>query len=422
MYIRGSRVLNLDAMSDQELLALLRGIHTRKDQLFCCCKGNAAATSIPLALHVRQRGTTFSLVKAANSGLKHARGCRHASLAEQDVAKLGYTAGALSVDDDDRTVVRLSFSLTNAQSVVDELPVSFSFSGNTRPRPVVSQASLLGLLHLLWERAGLHRHCPGQLPSLVEALTRIRGAARSVRRSNSAITQWGLEEYLLLPAVGTREEQEAQMRANNKKLRDAYERRRKVLFLAICQGPNGAKSLLDEKGRLSFKSVLQANVRTKMATTLAAELGSRFPAATAAYARGERTVLFGVATTAGYKGSVWAEPDQLVAMPVTSAWIPFDSAFEQALADVLVLKGRAFEKPMRYDSKEPVFPDFVLEDCKAGKHILEVYGVAGRPAYEARRDEKREIYRSDYPGSYWEWDAVFEPDITRWLTTAPLPT
>lgn len=421
MYIIDSKPVDLDSMSEDDLNVTLQKVHTANGKIYCCCSGRAISEYSPLSLHVRQRGTIFSLVKNASTGPSHFRNCRHRSLTKVDAAKLGYAEGVLATDTEDRTVIRLNFSLKNAESTTLEPKGSFTFNGASRAKDVYPQASMLGLLHLFWERAGLHRFRPGTSSSVVEKLGSIKAAAKYVRLARMAQAEYGLEEHLLLPCVGSDTLQTAQRKVNSAKLRSAHEKKKKVLFIAVAGGSSGLRISFDEKNRLTFRDQLQANIRTTGSETLESLLTVRFPVATSAYNRGDTVVMLGVAKTHRYQNYLRAELEDLVAMPVTSDWIPYQSSHEKALADVLAKLGRSFEKPLTYDNKEPVFPDFVLEDCPDGKHLLEVYGVAGRDDYELRRTEKREIYASDYRGRYWEWDAVAEKDIAKWLVQNPLP-
>jgi hypothetical protein len=74
-------------------------------------------------------------------------------------------------------------------------------------------------------------------------------------------------------------------------------------------------------------------------------------------------------------------------MLCSAAFIPCDSIHEVAMANRLTREQREFIKPLRMGGDEEVLPDFVLTDTSQPVHV-EVYGMNGLPAYEARKLEK----------------------------------
>lgn len=95
-------------------------------------------------------------------------------------------------------------------------------------------------------------------------------------------------------------------------------------------------------------------------------------------------------------------------------YLPAESSFEVRMADHLVAAGRRFVKPLRFDHVEEVFPDFVLVDDDPPTAV-EVWGIRGRVLYEERRRAKRRIYADRSTTlALLEWD-VNEPlpDVRR---------
>src|SRR3546814_528180 len=77
----------------------------------------------------------------------------------------------------------------------------------------------------------------------------------------------------------------------------------------------------------------------------------------------------------------------------------------RAAAAKLVAENRRFEKPLRFDSKDAVFPDFVLKDRGAAVP-MEVWGMA-TPEYQARKREKTAHYDNVYgPSNWWSWNGA----------------
>ncbi|QVJ03494.1 DUF1173 family protein (plasmid) [Nocardiopsis eucommiae] len=83
-----------------------------------------------------------------------------------------------------------------------------------------------------------------------------------------------------------------------------------------------------------------------------------------------------------------------IAMMLTNhAYLPADSTHEVRMADALIKASRSFVKPLRYDTKESVLPDFVLTDTFPHT-CVEVYGMLENPDYRQRQELKREHYKS----------------------------
>ncbi|WP_176060302.1 DUF1173 family protein [Paraburkholderia sp. BCC1876] len=94
----------------------------------------------------------------------------------------------------------------------------------------------------------------------------------------------------------------------------------------------------------------------------------------------------------------------LAAMLCSATFLPCDSIHEVVLANRLVTEHRAFEKPMRMKKGEEMLPDFELTDTAPRYHV-EVYGMNGMPAYEARKQAKRELrLQRGIPAIEWDVD------------------
>lgn len=104
-------------------------------------------------------------------------------------------------------------------------------------------------------------------------------------------------------------------------------------------------------------------------------------------------------------GSITIE--QCAVMPVTRDFIPYDSSYEKSVAEALVEQDRAFSKPLRYDSTEVTFPDFMLNDMPTPVP-MEVYGMVNNAAYTKRKHDKDLYYKTHYP-NFWSWDLAMMP-------------
>ncbi len=131
----------------------------------------------------------------------------------------------------------------------------------------------------------------------------------------------------------------------------------------------------------------------------------RHPFADAATAvRGRKVALFCIECSRnGFATAVDA-----AVMLTNRTYVPADSSHEVQMADALMRARRSFDKPLRYDATEAVFPDFVLTDTSP-QTVVEVWGLAGRESYEARKATKQAHYvRSGTP-------------LVEWTVTEPIP-
>jgi hypothetical protein len=100
----------------------------------------------------------------------------------------------------------------------------------------------------------------------------------------------------------------------------------------------------------------------------------------------------------------------MAAMLTSPLYIPADSSHEVVMADALCRSGRGFIKPLRYEKKDAVFPDFVLTDSDPHSYV-EVYGIQGRESYDQRKMVKQSYYQR-LGAQLIEWDVTHTlPDL-----------
>ncbi len=104
-------------------------------------------------------------------------------------------------------------------------------------------------------------------------------------------------------------------------------------------------------------------------------------------------------------GSLQAQVIDLALMWMTKDWIPVESGFEVIVAENLVANDRRFEKPLRFDSNDAVFPDFWLKD-RGAPLPMEVWGMTTLD-YQSRKREKIAHYEEAYgPRNWWSWNGA----------------
>lgn len=142
-----------------------------------------------------------------------------------------------------------------------------------------------------------------------------------------------------------------------------------------------------------------------MSKALYANLCESYSPAVSAIGQPERRAIAVLAvelTASGNRSVV-----DMAALLANRDFIPSDSSFEVEMADHLISHGRAFEKPVRHVDRKAVHPDFVLNDC-ASPVVIEVLGMSGNAAYDARQAEKRAYYRREGIACI-EWTPSVQP-------------
>ena len=107
----------------------------------------------------------------------------------------------------------------------------------------------------------------------------------------------------------------------------------------------------------------------------------------------------------GGKG-VYASVIDIALMSITAEFLPVESSYERTVAELLVMQGRSFMKPLRYNaSADLVLPDFILTDTLR-ELPMEVFG-RDDARYLQRKEEKSAHYDEQYGKlGWWSWDAA----------------
>lgn len=267
--------------------------------------------------------------------------------------------------------------------------------------------SLLGLMHLLWEEAGLHRWTP--------AMTGKRGwwtvhcCVRELAEEVTIRPGRPLGQVLWVPERFHEDRVEAQHAAFRAWLAAATATAsRDQRRWAVVLGEVKAIDAGDTEVSLSVRHLPRCRFTT--APSVWSDVVARYPRVrgllpgveVADEQRRPRARV--VAALVCRPGRRVVEVANAALMAVSHAWIPVDSSLDLVVADRLVAERRAFVKPLRYDaSASDVFPDFVLTDTAAPQLPLEVYGFTDDPVYEQRKRRKIAHYATTGV-PFWHWD------------------
>ena len=396
-------LLDLALFEDGPLSERLQAAQNQRQVIHCHChEGRGlAGPAPPLRLTPVRRETTYHLRRDPDDADRHHEDCRHFTLPLGQLAQLGLQAEALRVSEEGALRILVDFGLAESSDRSQPPSISTYRHADGREQVTRSRASLLGLLHLMWTKAGLHRHDPARMPRLGpwERLRQV--ASRTVPNNMRSLSEYGLASILLLPTSAV-EQAGDQVRRNRAKLFESHGKRR-VMF--ACQ--LSAQQLESRNGG-GFADLYETfGVGVSVHGDLIESALKQFPSERAALRAGQAVIAFGVAKVRERdRGGHAATVERMVLMGVTDWYVPVESSHERALAERLEAAGRAYLKPLRHDADTLVHPDFVLTDT-AAPVALEVYGM-NTPEYLARKAEKQALYADRLPGQHWHWDAINE--------------
>ena len=362
--------------------------------------GECLCLAEPLRLVIRCTSAgRFHLAGWPGEGQLHEAACPFNKSDLTLSGRSGYSTAAIS-EDESGTSIRLASPLLQRLTPTGQIP-RFPADGGASTAAVRRKVGLLGLLHWLWEEAGLTAWRPGRPSSWSHTVDQLRQ-----QLINCHVGDRDLASVLhVVPPFS----------------QDTATRNAVALELFTMKlGPHGdhiVRGLL--LGELKTAPIpTQHGVRFQLAhqrenVFASNELMDRLKGSyrhvfsDAAGKDARRIGLFLV--TRGRKGALRA--DDAAVMLTTRQYIPADSSYEVMMGHHLVGAGRSFTKPVLYEGGEAVFPDFILTDT-APHTYLEVYGVRGRESYEQRKREKQAHYAA-------EGIPVVEWDGTGALPTLP---
>lgn len=373
---------------------VLQDAHGKFD-VRCCCLGRGDKE---LAVRYYEDSDSYGLARFPLTGEEHGNECRFYAPNPAKSGMSGYEKGVIDERPDGTTKIRLSVGLTKRDPATVQAAPNLdqpAATGKTRTQPAMR---LLGLLHLLWNEAGLNVWWP--------AMEKKRNLGRIHWWLNSAAEHIiaGKVKLNSVLLAGASSETGADAKRNISRVRDAIENQTRLVVivpLATCSADRekSISSKLPIAGYHGIPLLEMTEAKWKAAER-------QFPLAVAAWRQGQRVMAIAQVDPRKEKRGPVAEVINLALMQVTQNWIPVDSSYEQIIADKLTAEQRGYVKPLRFDAGEDtVFPDFILLDT--GKDTpMEVFGRTDE-AYEARKAEKIEYYKENFGSDgWWCWNAA----------------
>lgn len=349
----------------------------------------------PRPLYISLREGRYHLSRWPGQGGHHSIDCRFYSTVPEHSGMQCYEAGVIK-EANGLLSIRLAHGLRERkESPANQL--KRILEGATPGRSQTAM-TMLGLLHLLWQEAGINIWHPNMSGKRFSSVVASRLHKAGGRIGSSRIK---LSEVMVLPA-----EKESHMQRANEAVVDAASKQgmRLLLVGALARHTGVNPTAFPESPMFSKpfgypKLYVDAPLRQLLEKSFARELK--------AWADGHRVILIAHCEVkkAVKSGRLYVRALAGALMRVSPMWIPVDSEYELAVENELRKQERFFEKPMRFDShNETVFPDFWLLD-RNERTPMEVFGM-NTPAYLKRKAAKMAYYDSHNPGSWWSWEPL----------------
>lgn len=396
-----------------------------KAVVLCKCTGNKQAR---LSVRHHSHSDSFFLARFPDTGHHHITDCRFYSPDPTLSGLAGYQRGVIEDLEDGGVRIRLKIGLQQRPSKEEPTERKETHRSPASKTPGKPAMTLLGMLHLMWSLCGLNRWSPRMAGKRNLGLVhyQLGQAAQQIKAGRVRLSQ-----VLLLATQPST----AQEKHNIARVDTALQTKRRLIAVAplatyksayeshaIARAPVKAfERTTDATTQASSQEVLTHRLpimgfsgfpMMMIQSALWARTLERFEHELIAWRQGERIIcIMQTDTPSRTKNHTEARVTDIALMRVTKDWIPVESSYEATLADTLVTAERRFEKPLRFDAEDQVFPDFWLQDLHQALYPMEVWGMT-TPAYETRKQAKIEHYDSTYgKGNWWSWNAV----------TAPLP-
>jgi hypothetical protein len=324
----------------------------------CMCKGEPG-----IPMHIAHINDSYWIRRNPRTGLQHEMGCGSWEMPD-DLSGRADISGTGISNDGDKTFLRLDFPL--AKQGNREAPPT-KLGGNEDRLSVTNggkRLSIQGLLHALWDEAGLSKwEGGGPRRSWGYVQKNLLAAIE-----DKVVKQHPLSHFMFIPEAWTRQ--------NAAELETA--RRKRFIEFAVQQDKKGHQLMLligemkkiepSSAGGFHFvvwhvpgfsfsgNDILKDRIdkhysKESIIVSATTEMGSHQIVAATFSVRPEGT----------------AEIEEICYMPVNNQWIPFDNIYEHEMIQGLIATGRSFLKPLRYNRrKTAVMPSAVLTDTENG--------------------------------------------------------
>ncbi|WP_157269120.1 DUF1173 family protein [Azohydromonas aeria] len=376
------------AAGDPALQAALAALHGSSERPRCLC----VPGGVPM--YVAHHGL-YVVKRMPETGGSHHPGCPSFE-PEAAMSGLGELQGEAIIEHaPDQVEIRTDFAITRRAGTC--LPRAGA-GEDVRQVVATRQAmSLRALLHFLYERAGFNRWYPAM------AGRRSWGTIHKyLQESSRGVLLKGapLDERLFVPEpfrVELRDEIAQRRRSRLAALTSPEDSHSFRMGLLIGQY-NGSEPTHQGR-RLVIKHMPDSPlfIENKAWAKTERAYGALLRACEADVEHKPRILM--IALVYARQAFVY-QVDALSMMMVTDQWVPLDDLHELALLEALVVQGRSFIKPLRYDSRSSAgIPSALLLDCAEAP--MPMYVLSAFADTKARALQERAV--RDRGDAAWIW-------------------
>ena len=380
VYVVGGRRFEACSTGFAEAIA---GAHSSHLRPRCMCQTEG------VEMYVARLGDGYIVKRMPDTGSHHAPYCPSYE-PPADFSGLGQVLGNAITEDPatGETTLKLGFPLTKIPGRTVVPPAG---GGSDSVSSSGTKLSLRGLLHYLWDQAGLTRWHPGFAGRRTWATVRrhLLQAAEHKIALNDA-----LRPRLYVPEPFSVEERDAINARRLAHWQRAVTARGEPQHLMLLIGE--IKEIVP--ARYGFKALVKHMPDQTFAIDeqLYRRLGRRFEAALALWGAADDVHMVMIAPF-GVSSTGIAAIHELSLMPVTRGWLPVEDGFEKQLVDMLVSDNRSFVKGLHYNlGSNDRIASAVLIDCEGAAPMLFIAGQAEMPA-------GRHETLPEHSSSAWIW-------------------
>ncbi|WP_322074859.1 DUF1173 domain-containing protein [Burkholderia cepacia] len=384
-----------------DLQPYLKEFHGAKKRPLCRC----LPAGVPM--YIASFGDRHVIKRMPNTGAQHAPECESYE-PPPELSGLGEVRGHAIQEDPEsgNTILKLDFSLTKTGK--RQSPSAGGTEADT-VRTDGAKLTLRGMLHYLWDEAGLSRWSP----------------AMAGRRS-----WYVVRKYLLQAALG--KATKGELLGKNLFIPESYSSdhateiaQRRLAQLADLATPGKVRKLMIAIGevkeigpsRYGYKLVAKhlPDFPFMVAEDLHKRIEKRFGTELMLWTNVEGAHLVFVATF-GLTPSGYATLDSISLMATTANWIPIEHAYDRMLIDTLTAQRRRFVKGLRYNlAREKPLASAVLTDVDRPVGLYLNLASEEDEAVDGTPVQSVAELAADSELDSWIWD-VWEP-----MPALPLP-
>jgi Protein of unknown function (DUF1173) len=313
---------------------ILQKAHASRVRPVCVCLPEGSRS----AMYVTHAHGAYVLKRLPDTGSLHAAFCEHYE-PPPELSGLGQVTGTAIREqpETDTTALSLDFPLTKSRSRV---PGTASEVEHESVRADGTKLTLRGLLHYLWDEAGLTRWTPamaGKRSWYVVRRELLAAASSKIAKGKP------LADLLFVPETFSSERLDEIKRRQVESLsRLALQSNDRMLFIGAVKG-------FDE-ARFGKSLVVKhlPDLKLMMGDDMHKHLQNRFAHQLQLWGQFDSTQLIVIATVSRSSQGVYSVESACL-MNVNSQWIPFESAFELELLERMHSSARRFSKGLRYN-------------------------------------------------------------------------